>query len=420
MRDIYKPQDAMSLWWLGKASGRQSSPVLIGHLFLADANRKVGLEYTSEWIQHGFALSEDIPLGRGVVLPKERDMAIGAVDDARPDRWGERVIRNLYRPARLSVLEYLYFAGHDRVGALGVSLASGNYQTSGGGAMANLASLSDMQRAIAAVLADEKLDEALVRLVRPGASFGGARPKSLLEMDGSQWLVKFSEGEDFNTELVEHASMRLAAQCGIQVAQTRALPLPRGHAVAVNRFDRSGTQRFHVISANTVLRSAGLPLGYPELAQSLRRIARAQAIRGQQKELFRRMVFNILMDNTDDHEKNHAFVRADDGFYDLSPAYDVVPSVQGLGQQQLRVGKSQAESSIENALSEVQAFGLTKDAAVELIKQVASTVEGWKEFFKDQGVSARDLERMAQYIDGPSLKLQRAEFVEKQFKGISR
>ena len=105
-----------------------------------------------------------------------------------------------------------------------------------------------------------------------------------------------------------------------------------------------------MISANTVLRAAGLPLGYPELAQSLRRIARAQAIRGHQQELFRRMVFNILIDNTDDHEKNHAFVRADDGYYDLSPAYDVVPSVQGLGQQQLRVGKRQGESSLENAL----------------------------------------------------------------------
>lgn len=419
MSDIYKPQDAMSLWWLGSGSGQQSFPRLIGQVFLADGNRKVGLEYAPEWIQQGFALSEDLPLARGVCLPKERDMAVGAVDDARPDRWGERVIRNLFKPARLSVLEYLYFAGDERFGALGVSLDSSKYTPSSGSAIANLASLPDMQRAIAAVLADEKLDEALVSLVRPGPSFGGARPKSLIEMDGSQWLVKFSDGDDFNTELVEHASMRLAAQCGIQVAQTRVLPLPRGHAVAIHRFDRSGARRSHVISANTVLRAAGLPLGYPELAQSLRRIARAQTIRGHQKELFKRMIFNILMDNTDDHEKNHAFVRADDGYYDLSPAYDVVPSVQGLGQQQLRVGKAQAESSMENALSEVQAFGLTKDAAVESIKRVVAVVDGWKEFFKIQGVSERDLDRMAQYIDGTFLKSQRTNFRGKQFKGIS-
>ena len=403
MADAYQPQDAMSLWWLGQ----QSAPSLIGRIFLTDGNRKVGLEYAPEWLQLGFALSDDLPLARGVFLPKDRDMAAGAVNDARPGRWGERVIRNLYKPARLSVLEHLYFAGDDRVGALGVSRASSCYQPSRGVAIAKLASLPEMERAIAAVLAGKNLDEALARLVKPGPSFGGARPKSLIEMDGAQWVVKFSEGEDFDVELVEHATLRLAAQCGIQVAETRALPLARGHAVAVRRFDRDGGKRSHVISADTVLRASGLPLGYPEMAQSLRRIARAEAIRGHQKELFKRMVFNILMDNTDDHEKNHSFVRAGDGFYDLSPAYDVVPSVQGLGQQQLRVGKGEAESSIENALSEVQAFGLKKDTAVEAVRQVVGVVDGWKVFFQRQGVGARDLEMMTQYIDGPYLKAQR-------------
>ena len=127
-------------------------------------------------------------------------------------------------------------------------------------------------------------------------------------------------------------------------------------------------------------------------------------------ELFRRMVFNILMDNTDDHEKNHAFIRADDGFYDLSPAYDVVPSVQGLGQQQLRVGKGEAEASIQNAMSEVEAFGLKKDSAIEVVRSVASVVDGWKEFFRGYGVLERDLEMLAQYIDGPNLKAQRYEY----------
>ncbi len=407
MSDAYKPQNSMSLWWLGTSAVQ---PQRIGQVFLADGNRKVALEYDPEWIQTGFALSEDLPLARGVFLPKERDMAAGAVDDSRPDRWGERVIRNLYKPERLSVLEYLYFGGENRFGALGVSLEPANYLPSGDGVMADLENLAEMQRAIAAILAGEKLSEALVRLVRPGPSFGGARPKSLIEIDGAQWVVKFSEGEDFNTELVEHASMRLAALCGMHVAQTRALPLPTGHAVAVKRFDRAGAQRSHVISANTVLRAAGLPMGYPELAQSMRRIARSAAIRDQQKELFRRMVFNILMDNTDDHEKNHAFVRAQDGFYDLSPAYDVVPSVQGLGQQQLRVGKCEAESSIDNALSDVRAFGLTKDSATLVVKSVAAVVDGWQENFRAQGVKERDLEMMAQYIDGPFLKGQRAAF----------
>ena len=113
----------MTLWWLGDSA----APRAVGTIFLAEGNRKVGLEYESSWLSSGFSLSEDLPLVRGAFLPKERDMAVGAVDDARPDRWGERVIRNLYKPSRLSVLEYLYFAGDDRFGALGVSLATQAY-----------------------------------------------------------------------------------------------------------------------------------------------------------------------------------------------------------------------------------------------------------------------------------------------------
>ncbi|WP_415840550.1 HipA domain-containing protein [Roseateles saccharophilus] len=126
------------------------------------------------------------------------------------------------------------------------------------------------------------------------------------------------------------------------------------------------------------------------------------------------------MDNTDDHEKNHAFVRAADGFYDLSLAYDVVPSVQGLGQQQLRVGKGEAESSIDNALSQVEAFGLKKDSAVETIRRVAGVVDGWQAFFQRQGVGKKDLDLLAQYIDGPNLKAQRDEFIDRKTRGLSR
>lgn len=414
-QQIYKPQESMTLWWLGDGA----APRAIGTIFLAEGNRKVGLEYAPDWLSSGFSLSEDLPLVRGAFLPKERDMAAGAVDDARPDRWGERVIRNLYKPSRLSVLEYLYFAGDDRFGALGVSLASQAYIPSSSNTMPSLSSLGDMQKAIATIVAGEQLDEKLVRLVKPGPSFGGARPKSLILMDGVQWIVKFSEGEDFDTELVEHATMKLAQQCGIHVAQTKALPLDKGHAVAVQRFDRDGGQRAHVISANTVLRASGMSLGYPEMAQCLRKIARPEGIKVQQKELFRRMVFNILMDNTDDHEKNHAFIRSRDGSYSLSPAYDVIPSVQGLGQQQLRIGAHEAESSLENALSQVSAFGMHKDEAAVIVERVAKGVAVWKSHFKRLGVSGRDIEKLEQYIDGPFLKVQRDEFSLKQDQGLS-
>ena len=87
-----------------------------------------------------------------------------------------------------------------------------------------------------------------------------------------------------------------------------------------------------------------------------------------------------------------------------------MPSVQGLGQQQLRVGKGEAEASIQNAMSEVEAFGLKKDSAIAVVRSNASVVAGWKEFFRGYGVLERDLETLAQYIDGPNLKAQRYEY----------
>lgn len=405
-------QSEMSLWWLGHGAGKPGhEPRLIGRLFLTQGNEKVGLEYADDWSAAGFALSDDLPLGKGVYLPVERDMAPGAVNDARPDQWGERVIRAIDRPARQSVLDYLYFAGEDRCGGLGVSKELHRYVPNESMSLPGLESLADMDRAVASVRAGEPLDAGMVRLVRAGSLFGGARPKSLVEMSGSQWLLKFSAGEDFDMELVEHATMRLACHCGIQVASTQALPLRSGHAVAVKRFDRNEGSRSHVISAKTVLHAAGLTMGYPELAQCLHRIARPATVKAHQEELFRRMVFNILMDNTDDHEKNHALLRAADGYYDLSPAYDVVPAVQGLGEQQLRIGAQGTDSTIENALSEAEAFGLTKKAAVGVAKQVAAGVSNWKAFFQSHGVAQKDLAIIAQYIDGRHLEAQRAALV---------
>lgn len=406
MAETYQPQDEMSLWWLGEAQPRR-----VGTVLLAAGNRKAALEYDAGWISKGFALSEDLPLASGLYTPKENDSAAGALEDARPDRWGERVIRQIYRPARLSILEYLYFAGDDRFGALGVSLRPDAYEPSGSGAISSFDALPEMERAIAKILAGEKLSEELTRLVRPGPSFGGARPKSLIANGRQQWVVKFSEGEDIDTELIEHATMTLGAGCGIVSAQTKALPLSKGHAVAIARFDREGGARQHVITAYTALRAAGQTDGYPELAQLLRRIGSPDQFRRDQEQLFRRMVFNILVDNTDDHHKNHALIRGVDGYYRLAPAYDVVPSVQGLGYQQMRVGKDDALSSLANALSEVGAFGLKRDEAVGIVKAVCQCVAGWREHFARHGVAARDMELLAQYIDGRSLLEQRKEYL---------
>jgi serine/threonine-protein kinase HipA len=216
-------------------------------------------------------------------------------------------------------------------------------------------------------------------------------------------VVKFSEGGE-----IEHASMQLARLCGIQTADTLALPLPQGHAVAVRRFDRNGTQRLHVQSAHVALRAAGEAMGYPELAQLIRRLGRPDQVRAGQQELFRRMVFNILIDNTDDHEKNHVLVRGADGFYALSPAFDVLPAAQGLGYQQMRVGAQGHEASAANALSEARAFGLTDAQARHILAEIASQVAQWKAVFNSLNVRDADIDLLAQYLDGAHLREQHA------------
>lgn len=406
MADKYAPQDRLFLWWLGDPA----QPRPVGELGQAAGGRAVSLRYVPGWLQSGFALSEDLPLVDELFVPRDKDCAAGAVDDARPDRWGERVIRKFEASPRLSILEFLLFAGDDRYGALGVSQRGDAYEPWRRGPMPGLESLQEMAEVVRKVLANEAVPELQKRLVRPGASLGGARPKSLIDIDGEPWLVKFSEGEEINTPLVEHATMTLARLCGVEVAQTQALPVGSGHAVAVRRFDRVGPVRLHAVSAHVALRAAGEALGYPQLAQLLRRVAPAEEIRGQQEQLFKRMVFNILMDNTDDHEKNHALLRQADGHYLLSPAFDVVPSAQGLGYQAMAVGDQASESTLVNALSQARQFGLKADAARAIIKEICARVAGWQKHFKAKGVAAQDIALLAQYIDGDKLRQQRNEF----------
>jgi serine/threonine-protein kinase HipA len=402
----YQPTDSLYLWWLG----RPERPLFVGELRMARQTKGVSLVYGDAWLRSGFALSEDLPLITREFFPLGKETAAGAVDDARPDRWGERVIRVLDKPARLSVLDFLFYAGDERFGALGVSVSPDQYVARGMGPLPVLADAQEIEQLVHQILAGEPVDEHKRRLIAPGATMGGARPKALLNVDGQAWLLKFNDPfESIDTPLVEHATMSLAAQAGIRVARTLPVKIRQGHAVAIKRFDREAGLRRHALSANVALKAAGQELGYPELAQWLRRrgVAAAGLHREHMKELFRRMVFNILIDNTDDHEKNHALLMTDSGEYELSPAFDVVPSGQALGYQQMRVGANGADSTLENALSECDQFGMKKAEATDQVKQVCAVVESWKEHFARKGVSANDMESLSGQIDRPFLLEQR-------------
>ena len=404
----YRPTDRLYVWLLT----HPQQPILVGEINLVRTTQGVSLRYAESWLRRGFALSEDLPLIDQEFLPAEKGTAAGAIDDARPDRWGERVIRVLDKPPRLSLLEYLYFAGDDRFGALGISTSAEEYLPRRLGPLPLIEEADQIHELIRKVQANESVPPAQQRLISPGVTLGGARPKALLNIAGAQWVIKFADGEPTDTPLIEHASMTLAAKAGIRVSQTMPVRLTVGHAVAIKRFDRHQTRASTVSPRTSRCARPVSVFGYPELAQLLRRrgVVEDDTYLAHMRELFRRMVFNILIDNTDDHEKNHALLLTDAQQYALSPAYDVLPSGQALGFQQMRVGEQEADSTLANALSMSQMFGLGRNEAIEEVRTVARIVDRWQQHFKECGVTPHDIELCAEQIDRPFLADQRREF----------
>jgi len=413
--------DELHLWFLGDPA----KPRLVGSLTLVAAGKGVSLRYARGWLDEGFALSEDTPLVDLDYAPAGRfgadaPRAAGAVDDARPDRWGERVIRFVDRPQRLSLMEYLYYAGDDRFGALGVSTSVREYLPRPAGPLPRLEQAQQLSEVVLKIEAGEPISALEAKIVAGGGSLGGAKPKALIEIAGEQWLIKFFNGEPIDTPLVEHAAMTLAHRAGIHVAQTRPIRLRGGHALAVRRFDRQAGLRIHGISAGTAIRAATASgsepeQGYPELARILRRRGIARDGQGARDagELFRRMVFNILIDNTDDHEKNHALLAVEPASASgirLAPAYDVLPSGSGQGRQEFVCGDDGPDSTLENALSQREAFGLDRQEAVSLAREVSQVVDGWRTHFQQAGVSAADIDELARGIDADPLIAQRRSF----------
>lgn len=415
--------DELYLWYLGNPN----TPRYVGTLRLVDAGKGVSLRYGAHWLAEGFALSEDLVLTDLEHLPRWKGLAVGAVDDARPDRWGERVIQYLDKPARLSLMEYLYYAGDDRFGALGVSTDEATYSPRTTSPIPRLDQARDLSEVVRKVSTKAPISLLERRLLSAGGSFGGAKPKALIDIGGEQWVIKFFDYEPVDVPLIEHATMTLASAAAITVAETRIVRLPGENALAVRRFDRDGSRRIHCISAGTALRAEAIAgqepdLGYPNLAQLLRRAGVSDADQNllDMRELFRRMVFNILIDNTDDHEKNHALRVVEpnrQGRYRLAPAYDVLPTNSGQGSQEFIVGRDLRDSTLTNAMSQCTLFGFRPAEAAMEVARVIQVVEGWREHFAACGVSHADLEILAERIDGEFLRGQRRAFNAADYSG---
>lgn len=420
--------DDLYLWYLGDPA----SPRHIGALKLVSAGKGVSLRYDREWLATGFAISEDIPLIDNEFLPPGRltadaQRAVGAIDDARPDRWGEKVIRFVDKPRRLSIMEYLYYAGDDRFGALGVSTSPDAYIPRAGGPLPRLEDAQQVGEVAAKIEAAEPISPQEARIIAGGGSpLGGAKPKALIGIDGEQWIIKFSNNEPVDTPLIEHATMTLAEHAGITVATTQLIRLTGTHALAIRRFDRKPGRRIHSLSAGTAIRAATASgdepeMGYPALARILRRVGIPQDDGNLRdaRELFRRMVFNILIDNTDDHEKKHSLLVLnpfEHGRLKLAPAYDVLPTDSGQGYQEFICGAQGRDATLDNTMSQCEAFGLLPAQAAAEIAAVIAVVNRWQAHFAQCGVTAHDIASLAERIDGEALLSQRRGFNPAAFR----
>ena len=329
-----------------------------------------------------FALNPDyLPLSNSPLsIPSQRLRDGGAVPltfrDALPDAWGRRILEAQHG-RNLDDIDTLLLTNADRIGAM---VFSESLPISPSSLEVNLMPLDEMAHAVKRLELSMEITPEMRRLLLRGGSLGGARPKATFIDEGLRWLAKFpAQGDDHDVELLEKSTLDLAARCGIDVSPSKLEKIYRGHALLSLRFDREGLigqeRRIHYLSASALLNipyeiSGG---SYIELAQVLRRIVVDPT--HDLEQMFRRMVFNLLIDNTDDHVKNHGVLYAGNGQYKLSPAFDVVMQLTNLGYQELAIKPGNHNSEMSLAIEAAPDFGINLEKGKGIINSIIATID---------------------------------------------
>jgi serine/threonine-protein kinase HipA len=330
----------------------------------------------------------------------------GALRDAGPDAWG-RLIIDRYHNRELDELGYLMNSADDRAGALG--FGTGQAPPAPRKNFNQTLQLDQLQKIADDVLKDKKprrveQAEQLDRLLLINTLMGGARPKAVVEDHEGLWVAKFSRpGDRWNDARVEHAMLLLAKACGISVAESKVVPVAKRDVLLVKRFDREkargeGYYRHRMVSALTILRADEMDpraWSYVTLAEELRRVSSDP--HKEAAQLFRRMCFNALVSNLDDHPRNHALVAKDR--WKLSPAYDITPqSPIGIDRRNLAMicGTAGTYANIHNLLSRCERFLLSPEEAEAIILAMMEIVKkSWRSTARKEGVTVADCEAIA-------------------------
>jgi serine/threonine-protein kinase HipA len=329
----------------------------------------------------------------------------GALRDAGPDYWGRSVIEKHAGKVQLGELDYLLESPDDRAGALG--FGHNNIPPAPRRKFNETMDLEKLQNLAEALDNDEipsdPHSQQVQDLMLLGTSMGGARPKAVVQDGDGLWLAKFNRADDrWNNARVEHAMLRLARECEIKTAESRIKTVGGKDVLLVKRFDRERTPRGYtrarMVSGLTILRSDEAPdarqnWSYLVLVEELRRIV--EDAKKDACELFRRICFNSLISNLDDHPRNHAII-AKEKHWKLSPAYDLTPSVPVSVERRdlaLDCGDMGRYANAKNILSQHARFLLDKAEAEKIVSNMKAQVEAtWYETLRASGVSEKDAE----------------------------
>ena len=358
-------------------------------------------EYSHQWLKQygGILLSGDLMNVPSLQHPRGNDNVFGFVKDSFPDRWGRLLLdrrerltaQSEGRPTRM-LTNYDYLIGIEdftRMGGIrykednndGFINASAKYLVP---PIESLRTLCDACHEIELAEERNELPERrwLDQLIDPGTSLGGARPKAnVVDTDGTLYVAKFPSKKDLeNTELIEHFSHQLASKAGIRVAKTRTIRISKDRDLLLSeRFDRTKEgRRIHFASAMSLLglddgAGSSTGNGYLDIVEFI--LHGCTDVRRNLRELYRRVAFNILFGNTDDHFRNHGFLLTPKG-WTLSPAYDINPGAKL--HQCLLIDSYTEQSDINVLLSACESYMIERQEAIEIIEEVRAAIKDWR------------------------------------------
>jgi len=393
---------------------RKDGPALVGRLWARQrkGHQSASFEYDDAWLANHdqrFALEPALSLAPGPFHTPGSKPLFGAIGDSAPDRWGRTLMRRAERrrarqvgetPRTLSEIDYLLGVNDEaRQGALRFATEEGGafLATTEGTPIPPLIDLPRLLSAADHVESASDSDEDLRLLLAPGSSLGGARPKaSVRDRDDQLAIAKFPHQNDpIDAVRWEAVALALARKSGIPVPDYRIENVAGRPVLILRRFDRKGEHRIPFLSAMSMLGAAdGEEHSYMEIADALR--MHGAAPKADMHQLWRRIVFNVLISNTDDHLRNHGFLYPGPDGWRLSPAYDLNPVPTDIKPRVLstNIDYEDGTASLELAYEVASYFDLSSDEARAIVGEVESAVSRWRQEAGVVGLSKAEVERM--------------------------